>query len=362
MVKRVNFFLLITVCVLFVLVGTDHASADHKVGLWIAWNDLAKDTSFIDTIPYKKINLIELSFRFPIADGINGEHIASAIDRFHAHGAQVIAFVNMEFDASSYDKLARQIGDVVFNNPNYFTHALNPDGTDTMKRSAYLASWFDPHYKEYVANKIALFKNAGADYIVIGEIGYLSSEKHNFSTEALQQFKTDNNIPDLPTKLGSELNAYLIRHPDVRQKWFMWKYTNFLFPWLQSIGVDNVVRYTKKVNNITYTAPAYPQSTINVLCPQDFPAAGFMAYDKPDQATYDNAQMTMNTLKVQGLMNLGQIQFAAGNTGLLTPYAEDITKRANFLLQHLDGFILYGSQYWKRTRKFYQYIPDMNQN
>jgi len=356
MVKRFSCVLLIAVCAIFVFCGTNHAS-DHKVGLWIAWNDLATDTSFIDRIPYNKINLIELSFRFPIVDGIEGERIMSAINRFHAHGAQVIAFVNMEFDVSSYDKLATQRGDVVFHNPAYFKHALDPDGADTMKRSAHLASWFDPHYREYIADKIALFKNAGADYIVMGELSYLSSEKHNFTTEALQQFKVDGNIPDLPTRLGSELNTYLIRHPDVGQKWFIWKYTNFLFPWLQTVGVDNVVRYTKRVNNITYTAPAYPQSTINVLCPQDFPAAGFMANDPPDQTTYDNAQSTINILKVQGLINVGQVQFAVGNSGLSTPYPEDITKRAEFLLQHLDGFILYGSQYWKRAREFYQYLP-----
>src|SRR4030042_1107273 len=255
------------------------------VALWVAWDDLALNLDEIEQIPTDKFNAVQLSFYFPIRDGITGDYLKQAIQRIHNRGLKVMAFVNMEFDAENYNQLAQNramswLGVSGDEYPHNFMIALQEDGNPILKSETMkLGTFFDSEYRDYIQRKIRLLRDCGADNISVGELGY--SMNRAVTSEALQQFETEEGVSLPTTELGPTLSEFFLQNIAIEEKLWYWKY-KYMFAWLEPLNeVDSVGRYTRGGFGHTAISPIFPGEKLANT-------GEFLANDTPTQAIYDN--------------------------------------------------------------------------
>jgi hypothetical protein len=320
------------------------------VTLFIPWNDLARDMGQIEQIPLNKINGVTLNFNFPARCGLHGTHIQQAIQSLHDRGLKVIIFIGIEADTATWDTDAANRACPVCGEtdevPHTFDSGIQADGTVILKSSSYpITTFLDSKWRSFLANKINMFATFGADYMNMGEDGWTMNR--SVSTEFLNQFvaATGTSLPT--TTPGPTLNDYLNANPSVSTQ--IWNYKwQYLFNWLTSLGkMSGHGRWNK-------SCPLLPGAKI-----ADY-VGTFGANDTPTSTTYNNVLNQINYYRVAGLLNIGQVQFAVGNTGTLTPYPDDIYNRAMYLWQNgVQSIEFYGSSQWKQYKNVVQYLPDL---
>jgi PKD repeat protein len=325
-------------------------SAGPLVTLFVPWNDLARDLNQIEQIPTNKFSGVTLSFNFPARCGLHGTHIQEAISRLHARGLKVIIFLGMEANVAAWNTEATNRRCYICDEPDEFPHdfdpVIQPDGTIFLKGGSYpITTFLDSEFRTFMTKKINMLSTFGADYMNMGEDGYTMGR--SVTADFLNQFVAATGTYLPTTTPGATLNNYLNANPSAATK--IWDYRwKCLFDWLTSTAkMSGHARWNK-------TIPLLPGAKI-----ADY-VGTFDASDAPTSTTYTNVLNQINSYRVTGLLNIGQIQFAVGNTGALTPYPNDIYNRAMFLWKNgVDSIEFYGSSKWTSYKNLVQYLPDL---